>query len=519
MQDRASAPAEPPERGADAAFATGTVAIVAGDPEARGRRTAQPTGFWNLALVEMWERFSYYGLQAVLAYYLIFPVVDGGLALDPTVAVSIVGAYGGCLYLAQLLGAWLADRVAPARHLVLTGAIVITCGHLALALLPGTPGVAAGLSCIAVGTGLLKTNITSIIGVLFGGWPRGARDAGFSYFYLSINLGAIFGPLATGWLQSSAGFHWAFGAAAVGMSIALVQYVVRMRALPPETAVVPNPIRRAGLIAAVGWGAIGALVLGVLIAFGVVRAHNLSTVVGIVIAAAAAAYFTVMLRSRHLERAERMRVRGYLPMWLAETLYYGFYLQLFTTVPLIVSTRVDLDLGGWTFPEGWFAVIGTVALVLVIPLVAGTWKERWIGRLPPIQKFAIGFGGIGLAYLLLISIVFVPGRNVSPWLMVIALVIAGVSEVFVGPIGFSVVTRIAPERFATQLVALKILTLGAGSTLSAMFATLYTRLPEQVFFPVIGGGAVLAGAVLLLAARPLHRVLGTGLTSDAPSGR
>lgn len=515
MEDRASAQAEPPERRADAAFATGTVAIMAGSGAARGSGTSQPIGFWNLALVEMWERFSYYGLQAVLAYYLIYSIADGGLALEPTIAVSIVGAYGGCLYLAQLLGAWLADRVAPARQLVLTGAVVITCGHLALALLPGIAGVATGLSCIAIGTGLLKTNITSIIGILFGGWSRGARDAGFSYFYLSINLGAIFGPLATGWLQSSAGFHWAFGAAAVGMTIALVQYVVRMRGLPAETAIVPNPIHRAGLLAALGWGALGAAVLGALVALRVVRADNLSVVVGAVIAIAAAAYFTVMLRSQHLSRAERTRVRGYLPVWLAETCYYGFYLQLFTTVPLIVSTRVDLDLGAWSFPEGWFAVIGTVALVLVIPLVAGAWKERWIGRLPPIQKFALGFGSIGVAYLLLISIAFTPGRTVSPWLVVVALVIAGVSEVLVGPIGFSVVTRIAPERFATQLVALKILTLGAGSTLSALFATLYTRLPELWFFALIGGGAVCSAAILLVAARPLLRALGAGLTSTA----
>ncbi len=483
----------------------------------RRRRTAQPKHFWNLAFTELWERFSYYGLQAVLTYYLIYTVTEGGLGLSETVAVSVVGAYGGTLYLSQLLGAWLADRLISARRLVFSGAVVITAGHLSLALLPGVPGLALGLVLIALGTGLLKTNITSIVGMLFSGWSRTARDAGFSYFYLSINLGAIFGPLSTGWLQSNVGFHWAFGLAALGMTAALIQYSVRMRALPSESDFVPNPVSRPGLVKA-GLGAlVFAIVVAALVAAGIITAANLNYAVGILIGAAALIYFTTILRSKHIDESARTRVAGYVPMWLGEALYYGFYLQLFTTVPLIITDRVDLSIGGWSIPEAWFSVVGTIALVLIIPVLATRWKQRGIGRLRPSAKFPLGFWTIGVAYLLMLLTTLSTGKDISPFFIAVCLIIAGISEVFVGPIGFSVVTRIAPERFKTQLVALKILTLGAGSTISGLLATMYTVVPAVAFFLVVGGTAVVAGLLLWWGSARIEAALDTGLAEPRQS--
>lgn len=482
---------------------------------ARRPRTAQPPRFWNLATTELWERFSYYGLQGVLTYYLIYSAADGGLGMSDAIAVSIVGAYGGSLYLSQLLGAWLADRVVPARTLVFVGAIVITCGHLALALFHGVSGMAAGLVMIALGTGLLKTNITSIVGMLFSGWSRAARDAGFSYFYLSINIGAILGPLLTGWFHTNLGFHWAFGLAALGMTIALVQYTLRMRGLPADAAEVPNPVGRAGLLKALAGAVVGVVAIVALFRLGIVHAGNLNSAVGLMIATAATAYFTGILRSRRITADDRARVKGYVPMWLGETLYYGFYLQLFTTVPLIVTDRVDLSLGGWRIPEAWFAVVGTVALVILIPFMATVWKDRAIGRLSPTGKFPLGFCLIGAAYLIMLVTAFSTGKDVSPFLIAFCLVLAGVSEVFVGPIGFAVVTRIAPERFKTQLVALKILTLGAGSTIAGLFATLYTVIPAAAFFSTVGGIAVVAGVLIAVSSRRIERALDTGIgTAD-----
>lgn len=175
-------------------------------------------GLWSMAFTELWERYSFYGLQGILSFYLLYKVADGGLALDPAVASGIVGAYGGAVYLSQILGSWLGDRLVSPRNMVLYGAVVITAGHVVLAFAPGVTGLAAGLVCIVLGTGALKTNITSIVGFVLDQHPdERYRDAGFTYFYMAINIGAVVGPLTTGLAQNELGFHYGFGLAAIGM--------------------------------------------------------------------------------------------------------------------------------------------------------------------------------------------------------------------------------------------------------------------------------------------------------------
>ncbi|AQW48338.1 peptide MFS transporter [Streptomyces violaceusniger] len=471
-------------------------------------RSRQPRGFWNLAVTELWERFSFYGLQAVLTFYLVYSLADGGLAMERTTAVSIVGAYGAGVYLAQVLGAWASDHLVAPRRMVLIGAVIIALGHVSLAVLPGGAGLAAGLSLVAVGTGALKTNITAIIGMMLADRDREGSDAGFSLFYLAINVGAVMGPLLTGLLQSRAGFHYAFGLAAIGMGVALVQYSLNYRRLPEQSKVVKASISRSRTGIALGAVVVMAVVAAVLWRTGLVDGANLNYVMGMVIVVVAMSYFSVVLRSRLVTGAERRRVGGYIPMWLAEVAYYALNLQIFTTVPLFVTDRVRLDVLGWQVPEAWFSSIGNVALVLFIPLMAGPWRRGAVGRLAPPAKFALGIGSVSVAYLLMLLTGFwAPGKTVSPLLVASCLILAGISEVFVGPIGFTVVTRIAPEAFATQLVALKILTLGAGSTLSGILGAYYTHLSPSQYFVVVGGLGLLCASVLALAARRVESLI------------
>lgn len=466
------------------------------------RRSRQPRGFWNLAATELWERFSFYGLQAVLTFYLVYSLADGGLALERTTAVSIVGAYGAGVYLAQVLGAWISDHLLAPRRMVLAGAIIIALGHLSLAVIPGGVGLATGLTLIAVGTGALKTNISAIIGLMLADRDREGSDAGFSLFYLAINVGAVLGPLLTGLLQSRSGFHYAFGLAAVGMGIALVQYSLNYRGLPEQSKVVKAPISpsRVGVVLAAV--VIVVAIAAVLWRTGFVDGANLNRTMGLVVAVVAASYFAVVLRSRRVTGVERRRVGGYIPMWLAEVAYYALNFQIFTTVPLFVTDRVRLDVLGWQVPEAWFSSIGNVALVLFIPLLAGPWRRSAVGRLAPPVKFALGIGSLSVAYLLMLFAGFsAPGKTVSPLLVGGCLILAGVSEVFVGPVGFTVVTRIAPDAFATQMVALKILTLGAGSTLSGFLGIFYTQLSPSHYFVFVGGMGLLCTLVLVMFAR------------------
>src|SRR5690242_47239 len=185
----------------------------------------QPRALANLFGVELWERFSFYGMQGILLIYLYYEAGRGGLGIDQDTATSIVGAYGGSVYLATVVGAWLSDRLVGPERVLFASAILVMGGHLGLALIPGLAGVTTGLVLIALGSGGVKATATTIVGTLYAeDDPR--RDAGFSLFYLGINLGALVGPLLTGLLQQEAGFHWGFALAAVGMALGLTQYAL-----------------------------------------------------------------------------------------------------------------------------------------------------------------------------------------------------------------------------------------------------------------------------------------------------
>ena len=210
-----------------------------------------PIGLANLFGVELWERFSFYGMLTILGYYLYYSVTEGGLGLPKSTATGIVGAYGGLVYLSTVLGGWIADRVLGMERTVLYGGVVVMAGHIALALVPGLPGVGVGLVLVALGSGALKANASSLLGTLYEkGDPR--ADGGFTLFYLGINLGAFIGPLITGLLQTHVGFHYGFGAAAIGMAAGLAQYVVFRRNLGTHGRDVPNPLPHSAIGKVVG---------------------------------------------------------------------------------------------------------------------------------------------------------------------------------------------------------------------------------------------------------------------------
>ena len=190
-----------------------------------------PRPLANLFGVEMWERFSFYGMQGILLIYLYYSAAEGGLGISEATATQIVGAYGGGVYLATIVGAWLADRVLGPERTLFYAAVVVMLGHIALSTIPGTTGVAVGLVLIALGSGGVKANASSLVGSLYAA-DDDRRDGGFSLFYMGINLGAFVGPLLTGLLQEDWGFHYGFALAAVGMAAGLVQYSIGRRRLP-----------------------------------------------------------------------------------------------------------------------------------------------------------------------------------------------------------------------------------------------------------------------------------------------
>ncbi|MCQ9389802.1 oligopeptide:H+ symporter [Brevibacterium sp. 50QC2O2] len=466
----------------------------------------------SMAFTELWERFSFYGLQGILSFYLLYSLDRGGLEVPAAAAAGIVGAYGGAVYLAQLLGAWAGERLLSPRTMVLLGGIIITAGHVCLAALPGMLGLGVGLVLIIAGTGALKTNITSIVGFVVADKPAAARDASFSYFYMAINGGAVLGPLLTGFVQNEWGFHWGFGLAAVGMLGALIQYLFGMRGLPERAKHPSNPLPIAAIWKPATTAIAALLIIAVASLSGWLKAANLSSLVTIVALVAAAGYFLVMWTSSTVGRDEKKRTVAYLPLFLLSGCYFGFLFQKFTAVSILISERVDLSVGGWTFPVAWITMVSPLAGVLATPLIARLWQRLGARQPGAPAKFAIGLCQIGVAYLYLLLVTTLTGDATIPvWLVLLFMVVAGSSEVFVGPIGLSLATKIGPKRFGTQMVGLNFLTLALGSSLSGLLGQLFTAISNTAYFTFVSGAAIVFGLILLLARRPLARGLNAGL--------
>src|SRR4051812_1298898 len=359
----------------------------------------QPRPLANLFGVEMWERFSFYGMQGILLIYLYYSVAEGGLGISQKTATSIVGAYGGLVYLSTILGAWLADRGWSSGRGLFGSAIVVMCGHLALALLPGLLGVGIGLVLIAFGSGGVKANATSLVGSLYAE-DDDRRDAGFSLFYLGINVGALLGPLLTGLLQSTLGFHWGFALAAVGMAIGLIQYSFGRKRLTGQAREVPNPLPPARRPLVIGIAVAAVVVVAVLALTGVLSADRLATIVVVLSATASVAYFVIILSSRAISAVERGRVIAFIPLFITSAVFWSLYQQQFTVVTIYSDKRLDRHIFGWEMPVSWVQAINPIFIIVLSGAFAALWT--WLGPRQPSTplKFAAGGGVMGGGFLL-----------------------------------------------------------------------------------------------------------------------
>jgi len=485
------------------------MSTAARTPRARDDDTrffGQPWALVHIFGVEMWERFSFYGMQGILLIYLYYSVTEGGLGIPKAVAGGIVGAYGGSVYLSTILGAWLADRLFGAERVLFVSAMVIVAGHVALALLPGFVGVGVGLVLVALGSGGLKANATSVVGSLYSADdPR--RDAGFSLFYLGINLGAFLGPILTGILQSSLGFHYGFGLAAIGMTLGLIQYSFGRRALPASVREVPNPLpkSRYPLVGIIAGAAI--LLIAVLVLVGVIRADNLATLVIAGTLVAAIAYFAVILSSRRLDATERSRVWGFLPLFLTSVAFWSLYQQQFTVLTIYSDQRLDRNIFGFTMPVSWVQSINPVFIIILSGVFAAIWTR--LGKRQPSTPVKFGLAAIimGSAFLL-----FLPfaggGKNSTPLLAIVGILfVFTVAELLLSPVGLSVTTKLAPTAFHTQMVALFFLSIALGTAISGELVQFYNPDDEVPYFSILGGIAIAVGIGLLLSVKPVLKLM------------
>ncbi len=375
-------------------------------------------------------------------------------------------------------------------------------GHIALAILPGLTGVGAGLVLVALGSGALKANASSLLGTLYDKVDARA-DGGFTLFYLGINLGAFAGPLITGLLQTHVGFHYGFGAAAIGMALGLIQYVVFRRNLGTHGRDVPNPLPRSAIGKTVGVFVVVLVVVAVAIALKLVTLANLSQVTTGVIVVASIAYFAIMLTSAKVTEPERVRVRAFIPLFIANAVFWSLFQQIFTVLAVYSDERMNWSIFGWTAPSSWIGSIEPVWIIVLSPLFALMWTR--LGNRAPTtpRKFAYGVIGMGLAFLC-----FIPLASISAVPALLVMVILGVfavSELLLSPIGLSVTTKLAPDAFRAQMMALYFFSVGLGTSMSGVLSKYYDASREVGYFGILGAVAVAAGVVVFFIAPWISR--------------
>ncbi|HTF54403.1 MAG TPA: oligopeptide:H+ symporter [Pseudonocardia sp.] len=474
-----------------------TAARLEQEPGPAGRTVfGHPIGLTNLFGVELWERFSYYGMLLILGYYLYYSLDQGGLALPQSTATGIVGAYGGLVYLCTVLGGWLADRVLGMERMVFYGGLVVMLGHIALAVLPGLAGVGVGLVLVAIGSGALKANASSLLGTLYSkGDPR--CDGGFTLFYLGINIGAFVGPLVTGLLQTSLGFHIGFGAAAIGMALGLTQYVVFRRNLGTHGKQPTNPLPAEARTKAALIGVAILVVIVLVLLTGWVTLANLKWVTTGVIVLASIAYFLVMLISSRVTPVEKSRVGAFIPLFIANAAFWSLFQQMFTALAIYSDERMNWNVFGWTAPSAWIGSEEPIWIILLSPVFAVIWTKLRERAPSTPMKFAIGVIGMGAAFLLFLIFAGSTGKTTPAIAVFFIMAVFAISELMLSPIGLSVTTKLAPEAFRAQMMALYFFSVGLGTSISGVLAGFYSASNEHAYFGISGGITIVIGLIVV----------------------
>ncbi|WP_345748090.1 peptide MFS transporter [Streptomyces sp. ODS28] len=470
-----------------------------------------PRGLLPLSGLEVWERFSFLGMQAILVLYFADSVAGGGMGMASGTAASVVAAYGTLVYLVSVAGGWLADRILGSYRAVLLGGVLIACGHYTMAV-PYPAATWAGLGLIIVGTGLLKPNVSSMVGKLYATEDK-RRDAGFALYYMGINVGAFLGPLIAGWLGQKQGWHWGFSAAAVGMTLGVVQYVLGRRDLvggkQAEFALPPAAMRRALWLIGGGLVAVAALAWA-LAAAGWLTMSRVVDVCSVVSVAAPIVYFGVMFRSPRVSREERGRLRPYIVLFASSVVFNLVLFQSYSTVTLLAADHADTEIFGWEFPSTWYnSALGLIE-VLVAPVIAGIWLR--MGRRQPhaSNKIAIGVVLGGLAFLVMAWAT--AGRTGDHWLMaawwiLAAYVLLGSGDVVLQSTGMSATTKLAPAAYANQTMALWMLSIALANGIQAQTVKLYDVLSNAAYFGLNGAVTVVLGIAVMAAAPWLRRTM------------
>lgn len=470
-----------------------------------------PRGLSTLFFTEMWERFSYYGMRALLILFMTATVRHGGLGFNASKAGSIYGLYTAMVFLLSLPGGWIADRITGQRRAVLWGGIVIACGHFSMAI-PRLDTFYLGLALIVIGTGLLKPNISTMVGALYT-TNDVRRDAGFSIFYMGINLGALLSPLVCGYLGENVNWHYGFAAAGVGMTLGLIQYVLGAKYLGAagvDTTGTESDVRvfRRGLVVAAILIVIGfAVTLSGALAL---TAEQISDAFGVLLIGIVVAFFTWLLTSKDYSAVERGRFWAILVLFIASALFWSAYEQAGLTLNLFAERNTNLhawDFRLWgLFRASYFQSFNSFFIIALAPLFAWLWVALRRHEPTSTAKFSIGlvFVGLGLAILIPVA----GGTAVSPWWLTATYFLHTIGELCLSPVGLSAMTKLAPARICGLMMGVWFLSISVGDYISGRLASVYETFPLPQLFGIAAAFCIVVGLLLVFLLRPMKRLMG-----------
>jgi POT family proton-dependent oligopeptide transporter len=490
---------------------------ISTDVQTRPDLDKHPKGLYVLFATEMWERFSYYGMRGLLVLFLKAAIEDGGFGLSAVTATAIYGLYTSSVYLVGLPGGWIADRILGHRRAVFIGGIIIAAGHFSMAL-GWVVSFYLGLVLIVIGTGLLKPNVSAIVGDLY---PEGGarRDAGFSVFYMGINTGAFAGPLLCGYLGENVNWHLGFAAAGVGMVLGLIQYRLGYKRLG-EAGLRQIGSRERGrairlLLAGVGLVVAIAIILSLLNSRGTVSLspRSVAESMGFVISAVALIYFGYQLLFGGFNSTEKKRIIVIFVLFLAATLFWCGFEQAGSSMNLFAKDYTNREFFGRIMPASWLQSVNAIMIIAFAPIFGALWL-RLGSRQPSIPaKFALGLIQLGIGFAVIAwASVYVgdtsnPNKVSAGWL-VATYFFHTTGELCLSPVGLSAMTKLSPAKLVGQMMGIWFLATSFGNLMAGLLAGKMESMGLVQLFSSVALWTAAAGLLLLLISHPVKRLMG-----------